>query len=129
MNICADCQNPIGSCSWEKSFIPVPGWTAVKTKVLVASPAFRKNGTYTESYDVRSCPLFLPPPGYPRKQVGIAKPVIAKNIVTGEETIYPSIKKASVALGATGNTVTKCIGHGGILYGHTLRYAKVGDGK
>lgn len=129
MNICVDCQRPIGFCSWEKNFTPVPGWTATKTKILVASPVLWEQGKYTDSYDVKDCPLFLPHPECQGKRRSIAKPVIARNIVTGDETIFPSIKKASVALGTTERTVAKYIAHGGILYGNRLRYEKVGDGE
>lgn len=94
MNICADCRNPINTCSWEREFKPVPGWVAQATIVMV-------QGSQTTSYNVIECPLFTPPPGYKKKQVGIAKPVIARDIRTGEETIYPSTKKASVWLGVT----------------------------
>lgn len=120
MNICADCQNPINTCSWEREFKPVEGWIADETAVFV-------QGKRTKSYKVNDCPLFTPPPGYTKKQVGIAKPVIARDIRTGEETIYPSTKKASVGLGVTEKTVTKCISYGGILYGKQLRYARKGE--
>jgi len=128
MNICADCQNPINTCCWEREFKPVEGWVAEKTKVLVLSPALGNGRKETESYNVIDCPLFTPPPGYKRNQIGIPKPVIAQDVRTREETIYPSVKKAAGALGVTEGTISKVINSGGILYGKQLRYAKVGDG-
>lgn len=129
MNICVDCQRPIGFCSWEKNFTPVPGWTATETVILVSSPSLWEEARFTKSYDVKDCPLFVPPPGYTGPKASRAKSVIARNIATGDETIFPSIKKASVALGVSDRTVTKYIAHGGILYGNRLRYEKVGDGE
>lgn len=123
MNICVDCQNPINTCSWEREFKPVPGWIATKTIVKVQGYLAGQ----TESYDIHFCPLFTPPPGYMKKQLGVAKSVIAKDVVTGEEIFYPSIKKASVEFGVTQATVRKCAGYGEILYGKALRYAEVGD--
>lgn len=45
MNICGDCRRFMG-CSWERSFIPVEGWVATKTKI---------------SYNITYCPLYIPP--------------------------------------------------------------------
>jgi len=114
MNICADCQNPINTCCWEREFKPVEGWVAEKTKVLVLSPALGNGRKETESYN--------------KNQIGIPRPVIAQDVRTREETIYPSVKKAAGALGVTEGTISKVINSGGILYGKQLRYAKVGDG-
>lgn len=126
MNICADCRNPIGTCSWEKSFIPVPGWTAVKTKVLIASPSLRKNREYVESYDVKSCPLFTPPPGW-KSQKSRTKPkrIIATNIVTGEEVTYPSIRQAVIKGGFIDISVRRVLaGQAFSHYGYKFRYTK-----
>lgn len=53
--ICWKCKRAVLGCSWSKSYIPVSGWIAVKTKI-----AANKNGVkkYQESYKVIECPLF-----------------------------------------------------------------------
>ena len=59
MNICADCGRFM-DCSWEKEFVPVPGWKAKKTKLKVQSgPKYRIR--YIDSYDVQKCPLYKEP--------------------------------------------------------------------
>ena len=54
-NPCWTCQKVCGGCSWSRSFSPVPGWTANKTKKL-------GQGSYLESYYIRSCPEYVPEP-------------------------------------------------------------------
>lgn len=128
MNICVDCQRPIGACSWEKNFTPVPGWTATKTKILVASPVLWEQGKYTDSYDVKDCPLFVPPPGYKKQVAKRSMRIIATNIVTGEETCFSSIREA----GRKGDFLEPAIyailrGDQYTHYGHTFRYAEEND--
>lgn len=66
-NICFDCENALGGCSWSAldpvtgrpQFKPVPGWTA-EPAVLDES-----HGGYTykyETYRVTACPQFVPTP-------------------------------------------------------------------
>ena len=45
--LCLDCKNFAGGCSWSKSFTPVEGWNAIP----------RDNGT-TDSFCIKACPLF-----------------------------------------------------------------------
>lgn len=128
MNICVDCQRPIGFCSWEKNFTPVSGWTATKTKILVASPVLREQGKYTDSYDVKDCPLFLPHSGYKKQVTKRSRRIIATNIVTGEETCFSSIREA----GRKGDFLEPAIyailrGAQYTHYGHTFRYAEEND--
>lgn len=66
-NICFDCENALGGCSWsaldpvtgKPQFKPVPGWTA--TPVVLQE----KNGSYQykwDTYSITACPQFVPTP-------------------------------------------------------------------
>ena len=63
-NICFDCQKACGGCSWTEidprtdkpRFEPVPGWTAIKTSVLMS--AHRKK-RYENTYQITACPEFV----------------------------------------------------------------------
>lgn len=130
MNICADCRNPVNTCSWEKSFIPVPGWTATETKILVYSPGGLNKRTYTQSFDVTACPLFVPPPGYKPSKVRNSKPrrIIATNVATGEEVIYPSVRQAVTKGGFVDRSVHKVLsGQMFSHYGYKFRYTEEDD--
>ena len=59
--LCWDCKNACGKCSWSQSFIPVAGWVAEKTIINTQGT----NGTNKKhfnrtisSYDIKACPLF-----------------------------------------------------------------------
>lgn len=131
MNLCADCQRPIGTCSWEKNFTPVPGWTATESKVLCFSPGGSNKYTHAKTYNITACPLFVPPPGYkpPKKPViykpGHSKPkrVVAVSIATGEETEYPSVRQASIQGGFIDSMIRGVLaGQYYSHYGYTFRY-------
>lgn len=70
-NICFDCQNACGGCSWTEidpgtnkpRFEPVPGWTA--KLVLLNIGAMRDRARLIETYHVTKCPQFIP--DVPRK--------------------------------------------------------------
>ena len=53
--ICWDCKNACGGCSWSDHWrhTPVPGWTAVETKVRMNSELF------AQSFIVIACPEFV----------------------------------------------------------------------
>lgn len=52
--LCWSCAKACGKCSWsDRSFTPVPGWKAKKTRLRVDDP-----NRYTDSYIVGECPLF-----------------------------------------------------------------------
>ena len=57
-NICFDCQNACGGCSWSTDFTPVPGWTAEKKMQK------KNNGrgavSWTETFRITACPEFVP---------------------------------------------------------------------
>lgn len=62
MSICQTCAREIGTCSWERDFTPVPGWKAVPT--ILKGQNFSKGSNLKKqipSYQVISCPLFIPP--------------------------------------------------------------------
>lgn len=56
-NICFDCQNACGGCSWSEKFEPVPGWTAKKVtqKTHLHKGAVR----WIETYHITACPEFV----------------------------------------------------------------------
>jgi len=65
-NICFDCQNACGGCSWSEldpdtkrpRFEPVPGWTA--KKVILNCGTFKKGGkVLVETYHITKCPQFI----------------------------------------------------------------------
>ena len=58
-NICFDCQNACGACSWSARFEPVPGWTAEK---LLLNIGVSGNGKkrWVETYHITACPEFVP---------------------------------------------------------------------
>ena len=61
--ICFDCENARGKCSWSKDFIPIPGWKAEPTRVLMAevtTKAGKKKKYYTDSFSIKECPKFEP---------------------------------------------------------------------
>ena len=58
-NICFDCENACGNCSWSAVgmdgkllFEPVPGWTAEKVTINLGK------GRATETYHITDCPQF-----------------------------------------------------------------------
>ena len=65
-NICFDCQNACGRCSWTEinpdtkrpRFEPVPGWTA--KPVLLNVGGMRDRARLIETYHVTQCPQFIP---------------------------------------------------------------------
>lgn len=56
-NICFDCENACGGCSWAKKYEPVPGWTAEKCHL----PVNNFGGVqFVETYHITACPEFIP---------------------------------------------------------------------
>ena len=64
-NICFDCQNACGGCSWTEfdpgtkrpRFEPVPGWTA--EPVLLNVGGMRGGARLIETYHITNCPQFV----------------------------------------------------------------------
>ena len=50
--LCWSCSKFVKDCQWIRCLKPIPGWTAIKTKILV------NKGKYLKSYNVKACPLF-----------------------------------------------------------------------
>ena len=56
-NICFDCKNACGGCSWSARFEPVPGWTATPTRFKYFDKA--KNTKWTDTFHITECPEFI----------------------------------------------------------------------
>ena len=64
-NICIDCKNAIGGCSWSEvnpetgktAFIPVPGWTAKKS--TIGDTRWKGKTRIIETYHITACPQFV----------------------------------------------------------------------
>lgn len=52
--LCWDCRKACGECSWSRCLecSPVPGWTAIETKLRL------NTDVYIQSYIVIACPEF-----------------------------------------------------------------------
>lgn len=50
--LCWDCKNCTGYCSWSHDFTPVEGWTAKPVKK-------REAGRIIETYHITACPQFV----------------------------------------------------------------------
>ena len=48
--LCWNCKNACGNCSWSESLTPVKGWTAKKVK---------RKDTPGYTYSIKKCPLFV----------------------------------------------------------------------
>lgn len=51
--LCWNCKNACGNCSWSRNFKPIEGW--------IATPSIIKDYEYgdIESYDIKMCPEFI----------------------------------------------------------------------
>lgn len=67
-NICFDCQNACGGCSWSIDFTPVPGWTAEKKMIKAGSK--RDGVRWIETFRITACPEFVK--DEPRHRVWLA---------------------------------------------------------
>ena len=72
-NICFDCENACGNCSWSAVdmdgkllFEPVPGWTARKVTINLGK------GRTTETYHITDCPQF--------RYAGHGKPMVTMTL-------------------------------------------------
>lgn len=50
--LCWDCRKACGGCSWSEEHLPVPGWTALETKIRMKADVFEP------SFIVIACPEF-----------------------------------------------------------------------
>lgn len=51
--ICWNCKNACGGCSWSREFKPVKGWTATPTNII-------GNNYIIPSYSITACPKYIP---------------------------------------------------------------------
>lgn len=64
-NICIDCKNALGGCSWsaedpvtrKTAFVPVPGWTAKKSRI--GHEQAHGKLRIIETYHITACPQFV----------------------------------------------------------------------
>lgn len=127
MNICADCQTPINTCSWEREFKPVEGWKAEKKKLLILSVNGERN--FTESYDVTECPLYKGPDDTREKsRAGCPYRVKARNIVTGDVIRFDGILKAADYFGINRHKLKQYFNTNQTIYGYLLTCEGRGDG-
>ena len=58
--LCWDCKNACGRCSWSQSFTPVRGWVAEATTIntQVTGRNQKHYNITMDSYDIKECPLF-----------------------------------------------------------------------
>ena len=59
--LCWNCKNACGKCSWSQNFTPVAGWGAQKTIINTEGTNGTNKKHYhrtIESYDIKACPLF-----------------------------------------------------------------------
>ena len=55
-NICWDCQNAVGRCSWSRDFTPVEGWDAVNVPYQPWETQYVK---HRDTYIIKGCPQFV----------------------------------------------------------------------
>ena len=66
-NICIDCKNALGNCSWSAidpktdkvGFKPVPGWTAEKIMLNLGTYGNSHKRRMIDSYHITACPQFV----------------------------------------------------------------------
>lgn len=125
MSLCQICARKIGTCSWERDFTPVPGWTAEPTRLRMSTQD--KDGNHIpreiDSFRVLECPLYVPPDMTYRpitvNTSGV--PIMATNRKTGEVAFYPSISAACAFGGFHPSAIHKClIGEQKDHNGHTF---------
>lgn len=118
MNPCADCIRTSATCSWERAFIPVPGWVAEEKKFKY------KDQLENRTFDIKFCPLFQKHPKFTKVRPSTPRPIIATNIVTGEQKFFSSIKNAVKKGDFLESCIHSCLkGKIRCHYGHSFRYA------
>lgn len=115
MSICMDCRNY--RCSWLQRHKPVDGWNAIRADLRIKTATENK---FLESYDVKECPLFIPPKGYkgykakpPRPKMKLHNssrciPIVAYNPQTKERRRYDSMGEATKD-GFTRKGISNCV--------------------
>lgn len=106
MNICAECQY-IG-CPWETAFEPVDGWVAEETTVLAYYKGSKEKRVDVKTYDIKECPLYIPPDSKRRGKHADDAFIVAYCIDTGETKRYRNMSKV-VKAGFDKRIVSKCL--------------------
>ena len=126
---CWSCTKACGGCSWtelddtgEVKFQPVPGWTAIPTKIQIRSHSNMRN---SESYLVLDCPEYE----WDGKRLafgqGIGTPIEKLDFFGNVLARYGSIKAAGNENGIDVRQITKaCDGYINIVGGYMWRYAE-----
>lgn len=129
MNMCSVCQRPIGSCSWERSFKPVDGWSAKKVaRRFQTTIGGKTHVTTVESYEIHDCPLYQPPGAgrlkdqetSPKKK---PRAVIAEDMVFHTKVRFSSVAAAEKDGGFVRQEIAACLeGRQQSHYGHYFYY-------
>lgn len=61
-SLCWYCDNAYGGCEWAQEFKPVEGWNAEPTEIKD-----KTRDTTISSYNVKSCPKFIPDEKFTKK--------------------------------------------------------------
>lgn len=129
MNMCSNCQRPIGSCSWERNFTPVEGWSAKKVaRRFQTTVGGERYVTTVESYEIHDCPLYQAPgAGRPKDQENPPKKkpraVIAEDMVFHTKFRFPTVAAADKDGGFIRQEVMACLeGRQQSHYGHYFYY-------
>lgn len=98
MNICSECQRPVGSCSWERSFRPVDGWTAEKaTRRFQSTLGGKSFVTQVETFSIKECPLYIPPAAGRERDRDCSKPTVKRFVVAEDMVFHTKVKFPSAA--------------------------------
>ena len=65
--LCVTCKTPSPTCPWKYNFTPVEGWEVEPSKVKLF------NGKYSDSYIVKSCPLYEENKREPKEKIELPK--------------------------------------------------------
>ena len=94
MQPCWTCTKYLGGCPWSARFEPVPGWKAKPVKRR-AMPHSAKE--YVDTYDIKSCPLYVNDGSLPPEERG-RKPVKRPGNQKGTNQLSPEEERQRMDL-------------------------------
>lgn len=94
MQPCWTCTKYLGGCPWSARFEPVPGWKAKPVKRR-AMPHSAKE--YVDTYDIKSCPLYVNDGSLPPEERG-RKPVKGPGNQKGTNQLSPEEERQRMDL-------------------------------